>query len=542
MSCFKRHYFRTFMGENNFAMNKRSSYVLTIIVSLFFSCQTKQEYDLVILNAQVYDGLGNAPTRSDIAIAGDTIAALGQLDYGGKDTIDGTGLVVSPGFIDMHTHIERLLAIPSASSHLRQGVTLTLGGPDGRSPWPFQSYLDSLEAVDLGPNIAYLVGHNTIRSNIMGLEDRQPTAEELEAMKGQIKTAMQAGAFGISTGLKYLPGAFSNVDEVIELSKVASAQGGIYTSHLREEGLGLIEGVQEAIQIAREANIPIVLTHHKPLGVPMWGASKKTLAMVDSARAIGLDVMMDHYPYTASQTGIAVLLPAWAMEGGIDKYKERLKDATTRQRIKADVEFNILNDRCGGDLNVVQFGRVRWMPELEGKTLKDWAEIEGMTPTVSNGAELVMRAQENGGASCIYHVIDEGDVQRIMQHPMAMVASDGSLVEPGDGHPHPRSYGTFPRVLGHYSRDLGVITLQEAIRKMTSLPAARLGLSDRGSIAIGNYADLVVFNPETVADQATFEDPHQYPVGINYVIVNGVVSVRPDGTINPGAGRVLKRK
>ncbi|MEQ8414152.1 MAG: D-aminoacylase [Imperialibacter sp.] len=510
-------------------------------VTLFAGCQQKMPYDLVILNAQVYDGLGNEPILSDIAVNGDTIAAIGKLKHGGNDTIDASGLAVSPGFIDLHTHIERLLKIPSASSHLKQGVTLTLGGPDGRSPWPFQPYLDSLAQVQLGLNVAYLVGHNTVRSNIMGLEDRQPTPAELTAMKAQINTAMQAGAFGISTGLKYLPGAFSTVDEVIELSKVAASHGGIYTSHLREEGLGLIDGVQEAIQIAQKAKIPVVLTHHKAIGLPMWGASKKTLAMVDSARAIGLDVMMDQYPYTASQTGIAVLIPAWAMEGGIEKYRARLNDKKTRSDIKADVEFNILNDRGGGDLNRVQFGRVTWKPELEGKTLKDWAEMEGLKPTVSTGAELVMKAQENGGASCIFHVISEEDVQRIMQHPMAMVASDGSLVEPGDGHPHPRSYGTFPRVLGHYSRDLGVIPMQEAIRKMTSLPAARLGLTDRGSIAVGNYADLVIFNPETIADKATFENPHQYPEGISYVIVNGVISVKPDGSIKTGAGKVLRK-
>jgi N-acyl-D-amino-acid deacylase len=229
------------------------------------------------------------------------------------------------------------------------------------------------------------------------------------------------------------------------------------------------------------------------------------------------------------------------MEGGIEKYRARLNDKKTRSDIKADVEFNILNDRGGGDLNRVQFGRVTWKPELEGKTLKDWAEMEGLKPTVSTGAELVMKAQENGGASCIFHVISEEDVQRIMQHPMAMVASDGSLVEPGDGHPHPRSYGTFPRVLGHYSRELGVIPMQEAIRKMTSLPATRLGLTNRGSIAVGNYADLVIFNLETISDKATFENPHQYPMGISYVIVNGIISVKPDGSIKTGAGRVLRK-
>lgn len=496
---------------------------------------------MVILNASVYDGLGKEPITAHVAIAADTIAAVGVLSATARDTINGAGLAVAPGFIDLHTHIQRLLEMPSASSHLRQGVTLALGGPDGSSPWPFKDYLDSLSGVKLGLNVAYLAGHNTVRRNVMGLENRAPTPEELEAMKGQISTAMQQGAFGISTGLKYLPGAFSEVEEVVELSKVAASYGGIYTSHLREEGLGLIDGVKEAIQIARDAQIPVVLTHHKAIGLPMWGASKLTLTLVDSARAAGLDVMMDQYPYTASQTSISVLIPAWAMEGGNDRFRERLKDKKTRAEIKAGIEFNIINDRGGGDLSRVQFGRVSWKPELEGKTLKDWAEMEGMKPTVATGAELVMQAQDNGGASCIFHVINEDDVRRIMQHPMTMVASDGSLVEPGDGHPHPRSYGTFPRVIGYYARELGVISVQEAIRKMTSLPAARLGLNDRGVIAAGKKADLVVFDPATIGDRATFENPHQYPSGIHYVIVNGVVSVRPDGSINPVAGRVLTR-
>lgn len=515
---------------------------ILILTSLLIGCKQPLHYDLIIKNASIHDGLGNPPFIADVGIAGDSIVTIGTLNIReAPENIDATGLAVAPGFIDMHTHIERLKQIPSASSHLRQGVTLALGGPDGSSPWPFDSYLDSLEKIKLGINVAYLVGHNTIRKNIMGLVNKEPDSVEIELMKAQVSEAMQAGAFGISTGLKYLPGAFSKVDEVIELSLVASSMGGIYTSHLREEGLGLIAGVREAIEIAREAQIPVVLTHHKAIGLPMWGSSVKTLAMVDSARLTGLDVMMDQYPYTASQTGIGVLIPAWAMEGGHEKFAERLRDIKLRSEIKAGIEFNILNDRGGGDLSRVQFGRVSWKPEIEGKTLKDWATLEGLVPDISNGAELVMRAQESGGASCIFHVINEEDVRQIMRHPMAMVASDGALVEPGEGHPHPRSYGTFPRVIGHYARDLQVITIEEAIRKMTSLPAARLGLSKRGVVKEGNYADLVIFDPLTIADRATFENPHQYPAGIHYVLVNGRMSVKPDGTMDPVAGRVLRK-
>jgi len=381
-----------------------------------------------------------------------------------------------------------------------------------------------------------------VRSNVMQLENRMPTSEELATMKAQIKTAMSEGAFGISTGLKYVPGSFANIDEVIELSKVASASGGIYTSHLREEGLGLIDAVQEAIMIGREAEIPIVLTHHKAIGRPMWGASVKTLAMVDSARAIGLDIMMDQYPYTASSTGISVLIPNWARAGGQEAFKKRLEDPATRVKIVDEIMYNIEFDRGGAQLDVVQFAFVNWKPDLNGKTLKDWAVERGLEPTFRNGAELVIEAQLNGGASCIFHAINEEDVKRIMQHPMAMVASDGRLAYIGEGHPHPRAYGTFPRVLGYYVREQKVLSLQLALRKMTSIPADRLGLTDRGYLKEGMKADITIFNPETVIDKSTFVDPHHYPEGIEYVIVNGKTTVKEGELTTERGGKVLRKE
>jgi N-acyl-D-amino-acid deacylase len=356
-----------------------------------------------------------------------------------------------------------------------------------------------------------------------------------------VKEAMDAGAFGISTGLKYVPGSFSNVAEVIELAKVAATSKGIYTSHLREEGLGLLEAVEEAIMIGRAADIPIVLTHHKAIGKPMWGASVKTLAMVDSARAIGLDIMMDQYPYTASSTGISVLIPNWARAGGQEAFKKRLEDPATRAQIVDDIMFNIEFDRGGAQLDVVQFAFVSWKPDLNGKTLKDWAIERGLSPTFKNGAELVIEAQLNGGASCIFHAIHEDDVKRIMQHPMTMVASDGRLAYIGEGHPHPRAYGTFPRVLGYYVRELGVLDLQSALRKMTSIPAERLGLTDRGYLKEGMKADITIFNPETVIDKSTFVDPHHYPEGIEYVIVNGQVTIQEGVLTEKRGGRVLRK-
>jgi dihydroorotase/N-acyl-D-amino-acid deacylase len=356
-----------------------------------------------------------------------------------------------------------------------------------------------------------------------------------------IARGMDQGAWGISTGLKYLPGAFAGLDEVVSLSEVAARRGGFYTSHLREEGLGLIESVAETLEIGRRADIPVVLTHHKAVGQPMWGSSARTLAMVDSARAAGTDAMMDQYPYTASHSGITILIPAWAMAGGTQALLERMNDPVMADSILAGIEFNIVNDRGGNDLRRVQFSRVSWDASLEGATLPDGAVRDGLDPTPATGARLVIEAVRRGGANGIYHAMSEDDVAAIMAHPQTMIASDGRLVELGDGHPHPRWYGTFPRVLGLYTRERGVLTLEQAVRKMTALPAERIGLRDRGQIRQGWHADLVVFDANTVADRATFEEPHQYPDGIEWVLVNGEVAVEGGVFRDARAGTVLKR-
>lgn len=519
---------------------KKNLYALLLIFLIFFSCDRQDTFDLLILNGTVYDGLNNPPVKVDLGIRDGKLVSMGELDgQKSRKTINAEGLTVAPGFIDMHTHLEPIMEMPLAESLVRQGVTLALGGPDGGGPWPISDYLDSLDQLDIGPNLAYLVGHNTIRREIMGNEDRAPTASELETLKNYVSEAMDAGAFGISTGLKYLPGTFASLDEIVALSQVAAAAGGIYTSHLREEGLGLIEAVQEAIQISQAASIPVVLTHHKAIGVKMWGQSARTLALVDSARSAGLDIMMDQYPYAASHTGISVLIPSWALEG--DKFEERIKNPALKDSIKSGIIFNILNDRGGNDLRRIQFSRVSWKEELEGKTLADWLEMENMEPSIENGAELVIQAQLNGGTGTIYHAMDENDVENIMKHPMTMIGSDGRLSRPGEGHPHPRAYGTFPRVLGYYSREKGVLDLQTAIYKMTGLSAQRLGISDRGSIQEGNFADIVIFDAETIIDKATFTDPHQYPQGIPYVIINGQMAVEDNRFLNQGYGEVLRK-
>jgi dihydroorotase/N-acyl-D-amino-acid deacylase len=501
-------------------------------------------YELLITGGTIIDGTGAAGYRGDVAISSNRIAVVSRdalAPSNARRVIDATGLIVAPGFIDLHAHLDPLLRLPDAESHVRQGVTTALGGPDGGGPWPLAAYLDSAQALGVGMNVAFLVGHNTIRREVMQLADRAPTPPELEQMRGMVAQAMHEGAFGLSTGLRYLPGTFSKTDEVVALSKVAADSGGLYTSHLREEGLGLLEGVAEAIEIGRRAGIRVVLTHHKVVGKPMWGASVRTLAMVDSARNAGVDVRIDQYPYTATYTGISVLIPPWALAGGDSVFERRLGDRALRDSIVRGIVHNILTDRGGGDLSRVQLARVPWQTSLEGRTLRDWAVERGLPPTPETGAELVIEAERRGGTSAIYHVLDDGDVDRIMRHPQTMIASDGRLTRPGDGHPHPRWYGTFPRVLARYVRERRVLTLEDAIYKMTGMPAATLGLADRGRILAGARADITIFDADSVADRATFEAPHQYPVGIPYVIVNGTLAVDGGRFTGARAGRVLRR-
>ena len=499
-------------------------------------------FDVLVAGGMVLDGTGRTAQRLDVAIRGDRVVAMAASLPRARATtvIDATGRIVSPGFIDLHAHLEPLLQLPLAESPLRQGVTLALGGPDGGSPLPLAPYMDSVRRATIGINVAYLVGHNDVRRRVMGMSDSVPTAQQLARMKALVAQAMHDGAFGISTGLLYLPGAYSKIDEVVALSQVAADSGGIYTSHLRKEGLGLFDGVGEALEIGRRARIPVVLTHHKAVGQQMWGKSTRTLAMVDSARKAGTDVMIDQYPYTATHTGIGVLVPSWAMVGGNAEFAKRLAVPALKDSIVRGIIDNILNDRGGGDLARVQFSRVSWDKTLEGKTLKDWAARRNLAPTPANGAALVLEAMQKGGANAIYHVLDEQDVRRIMTHPQTMIASDGRLSTPGDGHPHPRAYGTFPRVLGEYVRNQKLLPLETAVFKMTGMPARRLGLTDRGVLRIGAMADVVVFDARTVKDQSTFTEPHQYPVGIETVIVNGAIAVRGGTATGVKSGRVLR--
>ena len=503
-----------------------------------------QPWDLLITGGTVIDGTGARRFTADVAVRGGRIVRVSRrrlAPTAGTQVVDATGLGVAPGLLAPHAHLAPLRDRPGAESHVRQGVTLAVGGPDGGGPWPVGRYLDSAQALGIGLNIALQVGHNTVRRIVMGNGDRAPTPDELRRMRGMVAQAMGEGAVGLSTGLAYLPGVYSRTDEIVELSRVAADSGGIYTSHMRDEARGLMASVDETITIGRDAHIPVVITHAKAVGRPAWGRSVQMLAAVDSARRHGVDAMLDVYPYTASHTGIGILVPSWALEGGDAAFQRRRRDRRLRDSLVAGIIDLIENERGGGDLRFVLFSRVPFDRSLEGRTMADWARQKGLEPSPRVGADLVIEALQRGGANAIYHVMNEDDVQRIMRHPQTMIASDGRLSRPGEGHPHPRAYGTFPRVLGRYVRELQVLTLEDAVKKMTSMPADRLGMADRGRIAEGAAADITIFDPATVADQATFEAPHQYPVGIKWVIVNGTMALDTTGVTGNRGGRALRR-
>ena len=502
-------------------------------------------YDVLIAGGTVIDGTGRAGYRADVALRGDRIVRISRraLDPAhAARVVDATGRVVSPGFIDTHAHIESLLRMRGAESSVRQGITSIFGGQDGDSPWPLAAAYDSVDAGGTGLNVGYFVGFGTIREQVIGMGDRAPTAEELARMRALVGQGMHEGAWGLSTGLEYVPQVFARTDEIAELAAVAGDSGGIYSSHVRDEGAGLLRSVAEVAEIARRGRLTGNVTHMKASGRRGWGLSGAALAMIDSVRREGVAITMDQYPYTATSTGLSLLVPAWALEGGDSAYQRRALDPALRERILREVATALDSTQGGREPRRVQFARVRWDTTLEGRTLQDWAQRRGLAPTPENGAQLVLEAMAQGGASCVYHVVQEEDVERIMRHPLTVIASDGSLSRPGVGHPHPRAYGTFVRVLGRYVRERRVLTLEDAVRKMTVLPAERLGIDHRGRVAEGWYADVVVFDPATVADAATFERPHQYAVGVDYVVVNGRFAVDAGASTDARAGRALRHQ
>ena len=498
--------------------------------------------DLLIKNARVIDGTGAPAYQSDIAVRGDTILRIApRIDSPATKLVDAHGKVLAPGFIDIHVHArDNIFKVPTADNYVRQGVTTLIEGPDGSSPLPIGLFLERVAAAHVVPNFGMFVGQGSVRDAVVGTVDRRATPAELDQMRTIVRQAMTEGAFGLSTGLFYVPGAFTPTDEVIELAKVVGQMHGIHISHMRDEATRVLDSVRETIEIGEKGGLPTQITHHKIIGALNWGKSADTLRMVDEARARGVDVSIDQYPYTASSTSIhAALLPAWANEGGRERLLARLKDASVRPRIRAETIRLIKEERGGGDPNNVQISACEWNPSLAGRRLSGVTSARKLEPTVENAADTVLWMIEQGECQAIFHAINEQDLQRILQHPATMIGSDGSIPVYGQASPHPRSYGTFVRVLGRYVRELKVITLEDAVRKMSGAPAKRLGLADRGLLKEGLKADLVLFDPDTVRDTATFEKPHQYAEGVSLVVINGDV-VFDDGRMTAARpGRIL---
>lgn len=517
-----------------------------LLVALFpvlpLSAAAQGPYDVVIRNGRVLDGTGVPWYYADIAISGDRIAAVGDLeDARARRVIDASGLYLAPGFIDVHTHAAPGLATPELSPAeplLVQGITTVIVNPDGGGPVDLVEQRQRLLEHGLGVNVALLIGHGSVRRAVLGMEDRAPTAEELEEMKGLVLAAMEAGAYGMSSGLYYSPGSYATTEEVIELSKVVGEYGGAYTSHIRDEAdynIGVVAAVDEVIRIAREAGIPGIVTHIKALGPRVWGYSLAMVERIERARAQGIEVWADQYPYEASGTSITgALVPRWALVGGEDSLRARIENPETRQRLRADMLENLA--RRGGAARL-SFRYHRADPSIEGRTLQEVAEERGLEPVA-----LAIELLKAGGAGFVSYNMKSEDVELFMRQPWTMTCSDGDVERMGVGKPHPRSYGTFPRKIRVYVLERGVIDLAMAIRSMTGLSATVFRLDDRGYLRPGAAADIVIFGLERLRDTATYDDPHRLAEGMVHVLVNGQLAIesgQPTGDLN---GRVLSRR
>lgn len=518
--------------------------LFTFCLAIMCSAAQAQSYDLVILNGKVIDGSGNPWYYADVAIQNGKVIRVGNLkDASAKRIIDATGLIVAPGFIDVHAHIEGgEMTTPTADNFIYDGVTSVVTGNCGGSNLNISDYFKRLDSAKTSINIASLIGHNTVRRAAMGDAQRDPTPEELQKMEMLVRDAMNAGAVGLSTGLIYIPGTFSKTEEVVALARMAAQQGGVYASHIRDEGDKVTDAVNEAINIGRLAKIPVEISHFKVTYKPNWGRSVETIKLVDDARKEGLDVTIDQYPYVASSTTLDTTVPSWVFAGGRDSMKLRINDPAVRLKIKKEMVATLKKKQ----LKSYSYAQVaRYAPDttLNGKNISEINKLKGRKAKPMEEAETIL---EMIGAinrtQMVYFSMNEDDLKRIMQYPFNMIASDAGIARFGSGMPHPRAYGTNARVLGKYVREQGVIRLEEAIRRMTSLPAQKFNLRDRGLLREGMAADIVVFDASTVGDAATFVNPHAFSTGFRFVLVNGEVVVDAGKHTGVRNGQVLKRQ
>jgi len=499
-------------------------------------------YDLLLRNGRVADGSGNPAYFADVAVRDGRIAAIGKLAGDAKRTVDCKGHFIAPGFVDVHTHAEGIEDLPLAENFVRMGVTTLVLGNCGGSKLDLGAYFKELEATNISANVCSLIGHNTVRSSAMGGSFmRPPNADELTKMKSLVEKAMKDGAVGLSTGLIYLPGSFAKTDEIAALARVAAARDGIYSSHMRHEDTRIQSALEELFTIAREAGIRANISHIKLSGKAAWGRTAEVLAAIERSRAAGLDITQDQYLYPASSTSISTLIPGEFREGGSKEFSERLADPQKKAEMVAAMKKAMLA-RGHESYDYVAIASYRRNAQLNGLRLPEAAKKVRGSATLDDQIELVLDIQNHGGCSCVFFGMDEQDLQKYLAHPNTMFASDSGVRKFGEGVPHPRGYGNNARVLGRYVRELKLLTPEDAVRRMSSLPATTFRLNDRGFIRVGAWADLVVFNPATVKDNATFESPHHYATGFKLVTVNGVPVVEDDQHTQARPGKCLRHE
>ncbi len=499
-----------------------------------------EPYDLIIRGGLVADGTGNPAFHADVAIKEGRIVAIGRIDAVGKREIDAKGSVVAPGFIDVHTHADEIAEMPEAENFVRMGVTTIVAGNCGSSTLDVGKWFADAARTNVAVNFATLIGHNDVRRKAMGGDfDRPPTVAELAAMQALVEQAMKEGAIGFSTGLIYLPGAFAKTDEIVELAKVAARYDGIYTSHMRHEDNRIYEALDEVFRVSREAGMRAEVSHIKLSGPSAWGQAGKVLAYVEKARGEGLDVTQDQYSYTASSTGMSQLIPDSAMDGGRKSFLERLADPEQKKKIVATMIAS-LQGKGRKDYSYAVIASYRHDPSLNGLNIAEAAKKVRGGDSLEDQVEMVLEIQKNGGAGGVFHGMSEEDLQTFMRHPNTMIACDSGLRKLGAGVPHPRGYGNNARVLARYVRELHVLRLEDAIRKMSSLPAATFHFKDRGLLREGAWADIVVFDPDKVADVSTYRDPHHYAAGFSYVFVNGIAVIDDGRHTRAKAGQPLR--
>ncbi len=520
----------------------RLSIAALFLPALFVASGLRAEdYDLIIRRASIVDGTGAPAYPGDVAVRGDRVVAIGALPElaTARTVIDAKGHVVAPGFIDVHTHSEDAAELPVAENFLRMGVTTIVTGNCGGSALNVGEFFDGLVKAKVAINVATLIGHNTVRGQVMGGSfARPPTAAELDKMRALVEQAMKDGAVGLSTGLIYLPGTFAKTDEIVALAKVASAHGGVYASHMRYENTRILEALDELTTVAREAKIPAEVSHIKLSGPSAWGRADEIIGYLDKARASGLSITQDQYAYTASSTGISQLIDAPFREGGAARYKERLADPKIKAAMFAEMKESLAK-RKSPDFSYAVIASFKADKRLNGKTIPQAAKILRGSDSLDDQIETILYIESRGGAQGVFHGMSEDDLKKFLAQPTTMIASDSGIRKFGEAVPHPRGYGNNARVLARYVREMKVIPIEDAVHKMTSLPAKTFHLRDRGELRLGAIADLVVFDPATVSDASTYDDPHHYAVGFSDIIVNGVpvisdeklTAARPGGPV-----------